>query len=186
MLFFSFFLNLEINVQQINLLLLRRTGRVEMRVEGLVVGWHWEGINAFGSVGVWEEACRLNQSYCLNGSKYESHNCLSVQMRLTILPPTNCGEKIHQIVVWVPGNYAHCSNWGRIKEKINGKNTQIKRWLLPGSFDCHTLAYSTYFPHTFWLIFLKSTWKLFIRKAFLWRFTYSRLQKGWSYYQIWE
>ena len=43
-------------------------GKRVWMVIGGVVGRHWEGRDAFGSVGVCDEACRLIN----NGSKYES------------------------------------------------------------------------------------------------------------------
>ena len=52
---------------------------------GCVVGWHWEGKVAFGSVGVGDEVCRLN------GSEYESA-VGSLCGWLTILPPQSVGK----------------------------------------------------------------------------------------------
>ena len=52
---------------------------------GGVVGWHWEGRNAPGSVGVCDEACRLNSS------NYESI-IGSLCGWLTILPPKKALE----------------------------------------------------------------------------------------------
>ena len=59
---------------------------------GGVVGWHREGRNAFGSVGVCDEACRLN------GSRYES-NIGSLCGWLTTLPPQQSVGKIDQMGV---------------------------------------------------------------------------------------
>ena len=92
--FFFFFLNLEIYIQHANLLL-KRMGRIVLPVYkmvnevykyggwfgivaksngfggfgtfGGVVGCHWEGISAFQSVGVFDEACRLNGSRYAGG-----------------------------------------------------------------------------------------------------------------------
>ena len=61
-----------------------------------VVGWRWEGRNVFGSVGVCDEACRLN------GSRYES-NIGSLCGWLTILLPNKAWEKLDQMVVRVQG-----------------------------------------------------------------------------------